>query len=105
MLVKKVLVSALLAAGMIGAAALPLPSMAAVDIMLNFGPPAVQYEAVPVARPGYVWSPGYYDYRDNNHVWVRGESIRDRDGYTYQPNRWVERDGRWNLERSRWDRR
>ena len=34
------------------------------------------------------------------NVWVKGESVRERDGYSYQPTRWVEDDGRWNLERS-----
>jgi WXXGXW repeat (2 copies) len=104
MLIKKV-VSALFVAGMIGAAATPLPSMADADFNLNFGPPAAQVEVVPGPRQGYVWSPGYYNYENNRHVWVNGESIREREGYTYQPNRWVERDGRWNLERGRWDQR
>ena len=105
MLTKKMFVSTLFAAGMIGAVAMPLPSMAEVGISLNFGPPAVQYEVVPVAREGYIWSPGYYNYENDKHVWVNGESVRMREGYSYQPNRWVESNGRWNLERSRWDRR
>jgi hypothetical protein len=105
MSVKRKLVSALFAASMIAAVATPLSSMADIGISLNIGPPAVQYEAVPVAREGYVWSPGYYNYENDRHVWVAGESIREREGYSYQPNRWVEHDGRWNLERSHWDRR
>jgi hypothetical protein len=104
MLTKKSLVSAFFAAGIIAAVATPLPSMADVGISLNFGPPAVQYEAVPVAREGYVWSPGYYNYENNRHVWVGGESIQVREGYSYRPNRWVEGGGRWNLERSHWER-
>ena len=105
MFTKKVLISALFAAGMIGAVATPLPSVADVEVFLNVGPPAAQFERAPEPRQGYVWSPGYYDYQNNNHVWVSGESLREREGYSYQPNRWVERDGRWNLERGRWDRR
>lgn len=105
MFTKKALVSAMFAAGMFGVMAMPLPSMADVDINLGFGPPAAQVEVVPGPRQGYVWSPGYYNYENNKHVWVKGESIRAREGYTYEPNRWVEHDGRWNLERSRWDRK
>ena len=105
MLVKKVLVSALFAAGMIGAVAIPLPSLADVQVFVDRAPPAVQVEVVPGPRQGYVWSPGYYDWKNDNHVWVQGESIREREGYSYQPNRWVERDGRWNLERSRWEKK
>jgi hypothetical protein len=87
----------------IGALATPITSVAAVDIQLNFGPPSVRYEVVPAPRRGYVWAPGYWDWRGHHHVWVSGSWVRERPGYAYQPNRWIERDGRWNLERGRWD--
>lgn len=102
MMMKKVLVSALLAAGMLGAAAMPLTSVAAVDVYVNVAPPPERYEAVPTVRRGYVWSPGYWNWRNNRHVWVRGTSVRERQGFEYQPHRWVERDGRWTQERGRW---
>ena len=105
MLTKKVLVSTLFAVGMIGAVAMPLPSLADVAVFVDRAPPAAQVEIVPGPRQGYVWSPGYYNYENDRHVWVKGESVRERDGYSYQPTRWVERDGRWNLERSHWDPR
>lgn len=104
MFTKKVLVSALFAAGMLGAAATPQTSIAAIDVYVNVAPPAERYERVPEARRGYVWSPGYWDYRRDKHVWVKGSSVRERNGFAYEPNRWVERDGRWNLERSRWNK-
>ena len=106
MFVKKVLVSALFAAGMIGAVATPLPSVAAVDINLNFGPPAARYEAVPEPRRGYVWSPGYWQWSSNRsrHYWVAGSWQRARPGYAYHAPTWVERDGRWHHTASRWDR-
>src|SRR5258708_15826001 len=47
MLMKKVLVSALFAAGMIGAVAIPLPSVAAVDVYVNIAPPPERFERVP----------------------------------------------------------
>ena len=103
MMIKKVLVSALFAAGMIGAVATPLPSVAAAEIYVNVGPPPERYERVPEMRRGYVWSPGYWDWRSNRHVWVRGTSMRERQGYEYQPHRWVEHDGRWRQERGRWN--
>jgi hypothetical protein len=104
MSVKKALVSAFLAAGMIGAVATPLTSVAA-ELYINVAPPALRYEAVPDQRAGYVWAPGYWNYQENNHVWVPGTSYPAREGYVYQPHRWVERDGRWNLQEGRWDRR
>lgn len=100
---RNVLVSALFAAGIMGAVAAPLPSMAAVDVYANTGPPPDRHEVVPGPRHGYVWSPGYWDWRGNRHVWMKGRSVRERSGYAYEPHRWVESDGRWNLQRARWN--
>jgi hypothetical protein len=104
MLMKKVLVSALFAAGMIGTVATPLPSMAAVGVYVNVAPPPERSERVPAPRRGYVWSPGYWNWQGKRHVWVKGSWVRERRGYSYQPHRWVERDGRWYLERGHWER-
>ena len=106
MLTKKLVVSALIAAGFIGMA--PLPGMAAdrvdLDFNVNIAPPAPQYEVVPAPRAGYVWSPGHYVYRDGRHVWVGGSFIAERPGYVYHAPRWVERGGRWAYQGPRWDR-
>ena len=77
---------------------------AAVEVYVNTPPPAARYEVVPAARSGYVWAPGYWNWRNNRHVWVKGGWQRNRTGYYYHPNRWLERDGKWYNERSRWDR-
>ncbi len=96
---RKTILAALLAAS-IGAFAVP----AAAEIYVNIAPPAPRHEVVPAPRAGYVWVPGYYDWRGNRHVWVRGNWQRQRHGYYWHPNRWTERDGRWWLEKGRWDR-
>src|SRR5579862_1287646 len=103
MFARKILVSTLLVAGTLGAAAMPLPSMAAVDVFVTTAPPAERVEVVPAPRRGYIWSPGYWDWRGNKHVWTKGAWVRERKGYTYEPSRWVERDGRWTLQRSHWN--
>jgi hypothetical protein len=79
--------------------------VAAVDIQLNFGPPADRYEAVPAPRHGYIWSPGHWQWNANNkrHFWTAGTWERDRPGYAYQRPQWVERDGRWHYQARRWD--
>lgn len=104
MLTKKVLISALLAAGAIGAVATPLTSVAQVGVYLNIAPPAVRYEAVPAPRSGYVWSNGYWQYDGSQHVWASGDWQPARPGYTYSQPRWVENNGRWGYHGSRWDR-
>lgn len=105
MITRKLLVCILLAAGTIGAALTPRPSLAVVDVWVNIGPPPARVEVVPAPRPGWIWSPGYWEWRGNRHVWRNGVWVRERPGYAYQPHRWVERDGRYYLERGRWDRR
>lgn len=83
---------------------MPVPASAAVDVYLDFAPPAPRYEVLPAERPGFAWQPGYWQWRDGRHYWVRGHWVRERPGYHWHPNRWVERDGRWYFERGRWDR-
>ncbi len=83
-------------------AAIALP--AAAEIFVNIAPPAPRVEVVPAPRAGYVWVPGFWDWRGQRHVWVRGRWERERHGMYWHPNRWVEREGRWSLERGRWDR-
>jgi len=106
MLTRKLLLSAMIAAGTLGAVATPLPSMAAssVDIQLNFGPPPPRYEVVPAPRHGYVWSPGHWAWDGYRHVWVVGQWLPARPGYAYYAPGWVQRGGRWYYQSSRWDR-
>ena len=106
MLARKILVSALLAAGTIVSVATPLPSAAAssVDVQLDFGPPPPRYEPAPAPRRGYVWSPGYWRWNGHRHMWVGGHWERARPGYAYRAPEWVEREGRWHYQPPRWDR-
>ena len=73
--------------------------------LVRVAPPAPRYERVPRARPGYVWVPGYWNWRGNRHEWVRGTWMRARSGYEYAQPRWIERNGQWVLEQGRWMQR
>lgn len=111
-MIRKAVLSLLVASATIGAAAIPAISEAYVDIRVNVAPPPLRYEVVPQPRYGYVWTPGYWDWRaygknyrnGYRHVWVNGYWVGERRGYYYQPHRWVQNNGAWILERSRWDR-
>ena len=96
---KKLLIAALLASS---SAVFSLPASA--EIYVNIAPPAPRYEVVPAPRAGYIWAPGYWDWRGNRHIWLRGHWERERQGMYWHPNRWTEREGRWSLEKGRWDR-
>jgi hypothetical protein len=101
MAIKKRMVGSLVAAAL-GAMALPAAARTNVDLVVNFGPPPVYYETVPAPRVGWVWVPGYWDWRYGGHHWVRGHWIRHRPGYVYYAPRWREDGGRWYYERGYW---
>ena len=75
-----------------------------VAVELNFGPPAVVYEAVPAPRAGYIWAPGYWDYDGHRHVWAKGHWERERHGERWVRGEWHEHEGRWHLDRGHWER-
>lgn len=66
------------------------------------GPPAAPVEIVPAPRVGFVWLPGYWDWRHGHHYWVAGRYVRPRPGFVYEPARWVEYGGRWRYTRPEW---
>ncbi len=85
-------------------AAIPLPAAAEVGVYLDAAPPPPRHELVPVPRHGFVWEPGYWDWRHGHYMWVDGHWIRERRGLYWHPSHWESRDGRWVLERGGWHR-
>jgi hypothetical protein len=81
---------------------IPIPASA--QIYIDVAPPAPRHEVIPAARAGYVWQPGFYDWRSGHHVWVKGYWVKERQGMYWHPSRWEQRDGRWAFEKGRWDR-
>ncbi len=78
---KKLIVIGSLAAATLGAAALPAAARTNVDLIVDVAPPAPLFEPVVVPRAGFVWVPGYWDWRHGRHYWVRGHYMRHRPGY------------------------
>ena len=101
MLKRQWLLAALVAASI---GAISAPASAAVGIYLDVAPPAPRVEVVPAPRAGFVWAPGYWDYRHGRHAWVRGHWVRERHGMYWHPDRWEQLDGRWVLQRGSWNR-
>jgi WXXGXW repeat (2 copies) len=99
---------ALLLGLLVAASAGALPSIAsagvAVGIDIDVAPPPVRVEAVPPARVGYVWAPGFWEWRDHAHVWVPGHWIGERRGYHWVPDRWDQRGPHWHHEPGHWER-
>mgnify|MGYP001584248516 CR=1 FL=1 len=91
--------SLLLAAGAFAA-----PADAQINVSINLAPPAPQYEVVPIIQPGYVWAPGYWGWSGERHVWVRGRTIVQREGFRWEPDRWEQRDRNFFRTAGHWER-
>jgi hypothetical protein len=73
-----------------GFAVLPTQALAQQgSFSIQFGDPPPVY--VQHHRPGYVWSPGHWEYRHGRNFWVEGHWVRARPVYAQGP-RW-DRDG------------
>ena len=88
--------------------AVPLCAPAQVSININvpglvaMAPPPPRYEVVPVARPGYVWVPGNWQYRESAYGWRPGYWEPARPDFVYAPGRWVQADGGWRWVEPSW---
>jgi hypothetical protein len=71
-----------------GVASVALPAQAQVSIGVQIGPtmapPPPQYEAVPVMPSGYVWTPGYWQWREGGYAWRPGYRVHERPGYHWR---------------------
>lgn len=86
------------------AAFLPQAAMAqvGVNVVIGNAPPPPRYEAVPQARRGYVWAPGYWNWDGQRHVWAGGQWIQERGGNQYRRAEWVRENNQWRLDRGGW---
>ncbi len=81
---------------------MPLPASA--EVYIDVAPPPPRHEAVPHARHGYVWAPGYWRHDHGRYHWVAGHWVRERRGMYWHPDRYEQVDGRWVYRPGRWDR-
>jgi hypothetical protein len=100
---RKLIIGSFIAAALAGAA-LPAAARSNVDLFVNIAPPPLRYEYVPAPRVGFVWAPGYWDWRHSRYHWVPGRYVRHRPGYYSEPARWSHRDDRYYYSRPGWRR-
>jgi hypothetical protein len=73
------------------------------SVYIQSAPPAPIYEPLPAPRAGFVWSPGYHDWRDGRYVWLSGQWMPARAGYAWRAPEWQRRgDGAWFLAGGSW---
>lgn len=102
MLTRKLLLASLATLSL--SAALPAAARTSVEFYVNAAPPPPVVEYVPVPRMGWVWVPGFWEWRGHRHFWIGGHWVRARPGYYYAPARWAEHHGRWGYYRGGWRR-
>ncbi|HEX8479195.1 MAG TPA: YXWGXW repeat-containing protein [Telluria sp.] len=71
-------------------------------IIVRTQPPAPRREAVPSARRGYEWAPGYWNWNGRKYVWTKGHWERTRPGYAYARPTWSQGQNGWELDRGGW---
>jgi WXXGXW repeat (2 copies) len=86
------------------AAVAPVSAFAGIGVNIDIAPPEPRFEVAPQPRPGYVWAPGYWDYRHRQHVWVPGRYRGERHGYHWAPDRWEQQGPRWHRAPGHWER-
>jgi hypothetical protein len=86
------------------AVTVPTIASAGVAIDIDIAPPPLRVETVPPPRVGFVWAPGYWDYRGHDHVWVKGRWVGERHGYHWVADRWEQRGPHWHHEPGHWER-
>jgi hypothetical protein len=65
-------------------------SFAQIGISVTFAPPALPvYEQPPVPGEGYIWTPGYWAYGDDDYYWVPGTWVMAPEvGFLWTPGYW-----------------
>ena len=87
-----------------GTVAVPTIASAGIAIDIDVAPPPVRVETIPPPQVGFVWAPGFWEWRGNAHVWVPGRYIHERRGYHWVGDGWVQRGPHWHRVRGHWER-
>lgn len=87
MMIKKLIFGSFAAVGL-ASVAFPAAARTGVDLHLNFAPPVAYHEVIPAPRAGWLWVPGYWEWRANHYHWVPGHYVRARPGYVYHGGHW-----------------
>jgi hypothetical protein len=83
---------------------LPVVASAQVGVDIMVAPPAPRVEVVPGPRAGFVWAPGYWEWRHGAHVWIPGRWMGERVGWHWVPDRWEQRGDHWHHWHGHWER-
>ncbi|MES2206016.1 MAG: YXWGXW repeat-containing protein [Pseudomonadota bacterium] len=80
-----------------------LPAMARSYIEIETAPPPVRQEIIPGHKRGYIWAPGYWNWRGNRHVWMAGHWVKERPGRRWIPEHWEQHGRRYHFSPGHWE--
>ncbi len=86
-------------------AGLPLASSSAyVAVSVGIAPPAIPYYEQPLCpAPGYIWTPGYWNWADFGYYWVPGVWVAPpRIGFLWTPGYWGYYNGLYRFNQGYW---
>ena len=66
-------------------------------------PPPARDERAPAPRDGYVWIPGYWDWRGHGYSWAAGRFVFERRGAHWVPDRWDQVGSHWERVTGHWE--
>lgn len=95
-----------LASIVVGLALSAAPALASAQgFEVTIAPPALRTEVQPPQPgPGFVWTPGYWNWNGAQHVWVNGQwAMPQQPGATYVPPRWERGRRGYRFEPGRWN--
>ncbi|MCE4056402.1 YXWGXW repeat-containing protein [Pseudomonas sp. Au-Pse12] len=73
-------------------------------LIIQQAPPAMRYEPMPGARPGYAWDRGNWRWRGNGYVWVPGHWQPVMHRGHWMPGHWQAHGPHWYWVEGRWVR-
>jgi hypothetical protein len=94
-------------------APLPTPSFAQTCTCVSPGihadaapPPLPEYDQPPIPVPGYLWTPGYWSWNNEDYYWVPGTWVEPpQPGLLWTPGYWAFNDGVYAFSRGYWGAR
>src|SRR5580704_14022778 len=102
--IRALLLALFLAAGFFSLTS-PASAQIAVGISVHVAPPALPvYVQPPCPTEGYIWTPGYWAYRDSDYYWVPGVWVAPpRVGLLWTPAYWGFAGGVYGFHAGYWD--
>jgi WXXGXW repeat (2 copies) len=82
----------------------PAPAQIAVGVSITVPPPALPvYEQPVIPAPGYIWTPGYWAWGDDDYYWVPGTWVQPPAvGLLWTPGYWGWHDGIYGWNAGYW---